>query len=186
MHTIAVLVCGGRRALSGGHRHLLDDHFQVLVPALARLVDAGLPLSTGVSPGAAAASAAAAALRSAADGDEPAEYRPFSPWVSLGGVPSNSSSLAAYGAVAPAVRRQAIDTLASIAAAGVDLTPFASRIVQPLARAIADADAASGPSDLKCAALDCLCLLLLQLREDFVVWIPTVRKACLAATAAAV
>ena len=164
LHSIAVLVCGGRKALSGGHRHLLDDHFEVLVPSICRLIDAGIPQS-------------GAKLIS---GDENSK-RP-SPWATVSGFPSNSSSLYAYGLVLPIVRRQAIDTISSILAAGVNLAPFAARIIQPLARAISDESVSSTPIDVKKAAVDCLCLLVLQLREDYIVWVPTIKKACQNAT----
>jgi phosphatidylinositol kinase/protein kinase (PI-3 family) len=167
LHSIAVLVCGGRKALSGGHRHLLDDHFEVLIPSICRLIDAGIPQS-------------GAKLLS---GEESLK-RP-SPWATVSGFPSNSSSLFAYGGVLPVVRRQAIDTISTILSSGVNLAPFAARIIQPLARTISDEIASSTPLDVKKAAVDCLCLLILQIREDYVVWIPTIKKACHIATLAA-
>lgn len=179
MHTIAVLACGGRRALYGGHRHLLDDHYQLLIPALARLVDAGVSAyntGTAITSGGIVGAADDVGDAAGAKLQQPQ----MNPWVTCVGVPSNSSSLAGYGPVAPAVRRQALDTLAAIAAGGVDLTVYAARLVQPLARVLADPPSSSS-ADIKRAALDCLCLLLLQLKEDYVIWIPLVRKSCAAA-----
>jgi tetratricopeptide (TPR) repeat protein len=168
LHSIAVLVCGGRKAISGGHRHLLDDHFEVLIPSMCRLIDAGIPQS-GVKQTTV----------------EENTIKKSSPWASVPGFPSNSSSLCSYGAVLPSVRRQAIDTISSIIAAGVNLSSYAARIIQPLARTISDEVTSSTPLEVKKAAIDCLCLLILQLREDFVVWIPTIKRACQTATVAA-
>lgn len=202
LHTIAVLVCAGRRALWSGSRHLLDDHLPLFVPAIARLIDAGVgwapasSLASGTAamvPGGAlpAGVAGASALAGAETGREdplggPAGGQGSSGlWTSVNGVPSNSSSLGPYGFVHFATRKQAVDTISALAASGVALAMYASRIIPALARTLADASSSSGAMELKRAAVDCLCLLLLQMREDYVIWVPVVRRAAQLATAAA-
>ena len=165
LNSLVVLTVGGRRALWGGHRRLLDDHMHSLVPAIARLMDAGCgTLAAMQRGGAGTPGTATSAARAAAA------------WATPTVVPSNSTSLGGYGLVAPLVRRQAIDTLAAFAGGGVPLGQWAPRIVQPLIRCLADTTGYT-PLELKRSALDCLTLLLLQMREDFIVWIPSVRRA---------
>ena len=202
LHTIAVLVCAGRRALWSGSRHLLDDHLPLFVPAIARLIDAGVgwapvsSLATGTAamvPGGTlpVGVAGASALAGAETGREDSLGGPAGGqgssglWTSLNGVPSNSSSLGPYGVVHFATRKQAVDTISALAASGVALAMYASRIIPALARTLADASSSSGAMELKRAAVDCLCLLLLQMREDYVIWVPVVRRAAQLATAAA-
>ena len=204
LHTIAVLVCAGRRALWSGSRHLLDDHLSLFVPALARLVDAGVGWTPTTSYTTGSMSAAASILTpvgalgvgSALAGGEQgredsltgsggAGHSSSGLWISMNGVPSNSSSLGPYGPVHFATRKQAIDTLSALAASGVSIATYASRIIPALARTLADPSSSGGSIELKRAAVDCLCLMLLQMREEYVIWVPVVRRAAQMATSAA-
>ncbi len=96
---------GGRRALYGGYRHLLDDHFDVLVPAITRLTDAGVGTSAISGGGAGGASASAAAPTSAAGAatgiDDSSSIT--GEGRGIGGQPGASGALQAYGKAA--VRR---------------------------------------------------------------------------------
>ena len=58
----------------------------------------------------------------------------------------------------------------------VGWTDYASRIVHPLARVLDDPSVVTAPPELKSAALDALCFLLRQLRGDFVIFVPLIRK----------
>jgi hypothetical protein len=57
---------------------------------------------------------------------------------------------------------------------------YASRIVHPLARVLDDPSIVTAPPELKSAALDALCFLLRQLRGDFVIFVPLIKKVCVA------
>jgi hypothetical protein len=48
--------------------------------------------------------------------------------------------------------------------------------VHPLARVLDDPSVVTAPPELKSAALDALCFLLRQLRGDFVIFVPLIRK----------
>ncbi len=232
LRAIAVLTCAGRRALHGGSRHLLDDHWPLLLVALSRLLDAGVAPPAGgwagagqvkqqqqqqqqfsrgrregdhrkggggggggggegkevggggggasaagaggaSSAAAIAAGAGAGALGGAALARDPSN--PAAAWVALNGVPSNSGSLAGFGSVSPLVRRQAIDTLTALAAAGVDAAPYAARLLPPLARTLADSNRRATPPAVKRAALDAAALLVVQLGDDFLPWVRAAR-----------
>ncbi len=61
--------------------------------------------------------------------------------------------------------------------ARVTVAEYASRIVHPLVRVLDDPSPVTAPPELKSASLDALCFVLRQLREDFVIFVPLVRKA---------
>ena len=68
------------------------------------------------------------------------------------------------------IRRQAIDTIGKLSRK-VNISEFATRIIQPLCRTLASPDGV-----LKQAALDTLCALIFQLGPDYLPFIPTVNK----------
>ena len=164
LHTIVLLVCGGRRALWGGSRHLLDDWGDALWPAIARIADAP------TTPTQRRAAAVTVARRAAGEVADAAAQR--------GGVGAHSTARPVE------LRVQAIDSLSAVAAAGVPLAHLAPRLLQPLLRTLADAVATS-PLAVKRAVLDFACLLLLQMRDEFIVWVGAVRRALQVATAEA-
>ena len=53
---------------------------------------------------------------------------------------------------------------------------FSSRIVLPLSRVLDDASSTTSPPELKTAVLDTLCFVLRQLKGDYIVFVPLVRK----------
>ena len=53
---------------------------------------------------------------------------------------------------------------------------FSGRIVLPLARVLDDTSSTTSPGELKAAVLDTLCFVLRQLRGDFIVFVPLIRK----------
>lgn len=53
---------------------------------------------------------------------------------------------------------------------------FSSRIVLPLSRVLDDASSTTSPPELKTAVLDTLCFVLRQLKGDYIVFVPLIRK----------
>ncbi|KAI9833190.1 MAG: hypothetical protein M1819_003813 [Sarea resinae] len=68
------------------------------------------------------------------------------------------------------IRKQAIETIGKLSKQ-VNISDFASRIIHPLARILANGDPV-----LKQAALDTLCALIFQLGRDYLHYIPMINK----------
>jgi len=68
------------------------------------------------------------------------------------------------------IRKSAIETIGKISRQ-VNLNDFASKIIHPLARVLADND-----SSLRLAALDTLCALIFQLGKDYLHFVGTINK----------
>lgn len=69
-----------------------------------------------------------------------------------------------------ALKKRAIQTIEGLTRR-VNFSDHASRIIHPLVRTI------GGPyNELRQAAMDCLCALMLQLGSDFAIFVPTINK----------
>ncbi|BFZ53909.1 phosphatidylinositol kinase-related protein kinase tor1 [Savitreella phatthalungensis] len=69
-----------------------------------------------------------------------------------------------------ALRKSAIQAVSQLSRK-VNFSDLSSRIVHPLARVLA-----SGPSELRGSAMDCLCALVFQLGYDYAIFIPMINK----------
>jgi FKBP12-rapamycin complex-associated protein len=72
------------------------------------------------------------------------------------------------------LRKSSIQTIAQLSRK-VNFSDLSSRIIHPLARVLA-----TGPHELKMAAMDCLCALVFQLGYDYAIFIPMVNKCLIA------
>ncbi|ORY80056.1 PtdIns-3-kinase tor2 [Protomyces lactucae-debilis] len=68
------------------------------------------------------------------------------------------------------LRKSSIHAIAQLSRK-VNFSDLSSRIIHPLARVLA-----TGPHELKMAAMDCLCALVFQLGYDYAIFIPMVNK----------
>lgn len=73
----------------------------------------------------------------------------------------------------PAVRKTAIGTLGQMSIS-IPLAEYASRIVHPIIRLLNDSTL---PNDVKVTCVDVMCLLTYQMRQDFLVFVPTIQRA---------
>lgn len=71
-----------------------------------------------------------------------------------------------------AVRKRAIQTIEGLTRR-VNVSDHASRIIHPLVRTLST----TSNAELRHATMDTLCALVVQLRDDFTIFIPSIRKA---------
>ena len=73
------------------------------------------------------------------------------------------------------LRKRAIQTIEGLTRR-VNFSDHASRIIHPLVRVLGQSS-----NELRQAAMDCLCALMLQLGSDFAIFVPTINKVSLLA-----
>jgi FKBP12-rapamycin complex-associated protein len=74
------------------------------------------------------------------------------------------------GDAPPALRKRGIQSIDGLSRK-VNFSDHASRIIHPLVRVLRNST-----NELRLAALDCLCSLVIQLGSDFAIFVPTIQK----------
>lgn len=86
-------------------------------------------------------------------------------------IPAIVKSYDSYGKPAtPHLRKQAVQTIEALSRK-INLSDHASRVIHPLARVLETSN-----NELRMTVMDTLCVLMLQLGPDFVLFMPTINK----------
>lgn len=175
LQTIVFLTYVGRQAfIVPPFRRLLDDHYPLLITAIARVIDQGVGYYVDAS--------SPAPVPNPSIFDSNRSALPVSSSTSIlasADVASNPHMHAQHlhGPSTHIVRSNAIETILSLTAAGIPMNAHLSTIVPALVRIIADPYISYSPVAIRQTALDCLSLLALYTKQDFIPWILRVNEA---------